>query len=310
MVYASVLETIGSTPLVRINRLAPEGSAAIHAKLESSNPGGSVKDRIALSMIKSAEKHGIIKPGDTIVEPAYGNTAVGLAMVAAVKGYRAVFTVPETVSEEYRKILRAFGAELVLVSPKEGQGMAGAVSKAKELAKQNGWLHLQQFNNFANPTAHYDTTAKEIIDEFASAKMRLDAFVAGVGTGGTITGAGMRLKEWDEAVRIVAVEPKGSAVLSGGKPGPHRIEGIGAGFKPDVLDASLIDEIVAVSDRDAMAAARDLAKREGILAGVSSGAAVWAALAVAKRLGPGKNVVVILPDTGERYLGGELFRKA
>ncbi len=308
--YTNVLETIGRTPLVRMNRLAPEGSAAVYAKLESFNPGGSVKDRIALSMIKSAEKHGVLKPGDTFIEAVSGNTGISLAMVAAAKGYRAVLVVPETLSEELRRTLRAFGAELVIVGQKEGPGMTGAIAKAKELAKQNGWFHLMQFSNFANPTAHYDTTAKEIIDEFTSAKMKLDAFVAGVGTGGTITGAGMRLKEWDKGVRTVAVEPKGSAVLSGGKAGPHKIEGIGAGFKPDVLDASLIDEIVTVSDGDAMTTARLLAKREGILAGISSGAALWAALIVAKRLGPGKNVVVMLPDTGGRYLGGELFGQA
>lgn len=303
--FEDVLQTIGKTPLVRINHLAKKGSANVYAKLESFNPGGSIKDRIGLAMIESGERHKRLKPGDTIIEPTSGNTGIGLAMVAAVKGYKTVFVMPSSMSIERQKILKAFGAELVLVDG--SAGMTGAIKKAKELAEKNGWFQPQQFDNFANPSAHYDYTAAEIIKDFKAEKKRLHAFVAGVGTGGTISGAGLRLKEWDKRIRTVAVEPKNSAVLSGGKPGTHKIQGIGAGFKPTVLDMSLVDEVIAVSDDDAMETARKLAKKEGIFAGISSGANLWAALQVAKKIGKAKNIVVILPDTGERYVSGELF---
>ncbi|MGD8597329.1 MAG: cysteine synthase A, partial [Anaerolineae bacterium] len=293
---ATVLDLIGKTPILPLRRLPPDGAAKIWVKLEKSNPGGSVKDRIAKSMIEAAEEDGLLKPGGVIVEPTSGNTGIGLAMVAAVKGYRIILTMPDTLSVERRGLLKAFGAELVLTPGADG--IKGAIAKAQELAKQyDGFVPLQ-FQNPANPEIHRRTTAVEILTELPS----LDAFVAGIGTGGTITGVGEVMKDCLPHVEIVAVEPAGSPVLSGGSPGKHKIQGIGAGFVPEVLNTDIIDEIVQVEDIDAAETARRLACEEGILAGISSGAAAWAAIQVAQRLGTGKEVLALLPDTGERYL--------
>jgi len=298
----NVLDAIGNTPMVRLNRVVPAGSATVLAKLESFNPMSSVKDRIAKSMIEVAERKGRINKDTTIIEPTSGNTGIGLAMVCAVKGYRLVLTMPENMSAERKMLLSAFGARLVLTPAAEG--MKGAVAKAEEMcASTHNSFMPQQFKNKANPWTHKKTTAKEIL----KAVERIDAFVAGVGTGGTITGVGKALKRRYPQVRVVAVEPQDSPVLSGGKPGPHRIQGIGAGFVPNVLDAESFDEIIKVKSADAIGIARRLAREEGILVGISSGAAAWAALKVAQELGTGKVVVVLLPDTGERYLSTDLF---
>lgn len=302
-VYRNITETIGKTPHVRINRLTPAKAAVIYAKLESFNPCASVKDRIGLAMIDAAEKDGSLKPGMTIVEPTSGNTGIALAMVAAARGYKTVFTMPETMSRERRAILRFFGAELVLT---EGaKGMPGAIAKAQELADSHGWFQPRQFDNPANPLIHRETTGPEIVADFQD--IGLHYFVAGVGTGGTISGAGEVLKRQFPELKVVAVEPAKSPVLSGGKPSPHRLQGIGAGFVPAVYDSSVVDEIIQVSDEDALHTAGRLAVEEGILAGISSGASMFAALHVAVRAGTGKNVLVVLPDTGERYLSTDLF---
>lgn len=299
----TVLELIGRTPIVRLRRLPPEGAAEVWAKLERQNPGGSVKDRIGIAMIEAAEAAGLLAPGGVIVEPTSGNTGIGLAMAAAVKGYRLILTMPDTLSLERRALLKAYGAELVLTPG--GEGMKGAIARAQELARaHNGFVPLQ-FSNPANPEIHRRTTAVEILEQAG----QVDAFVAGIGTGGTITGVGQVLKEALPGVRIVAVEPAGSPVLSGGSPGKHKIQGIGAGFVPDVLDTGIIDEVVQVTDQDARDAARRLARQEGILAGISSGAAAWAAVQVAQRMGAGRMVVTVLPDTGERYLSTGLFEE-
>ncbi len=293
----SVLDLIGDTPMVRLRRLVPEGSAEVVAKLESFNPAGSVKDRIALSMIEDAERRGLLKPGDTIVEPTSGNTGIGLAMVAAVKGYRLIVTMPEDMSLARRDLLARFGAEVVLTPAIEG--MTGAVYAAEELVRNNpGYFMPQQFENPANPEIHRLTTAREILE---ATEGRLDAFVAGVGTGGTITGVGEVLKRHAPNILVVAVEPARSPVLQGGRPGLHAIQGIGASFVPGVLNRKVLDEIIAVGDEEAIAMARRLAREEGLLVGISAGANVVAALKVAKRLGRGKRVVTVLPDTGERY---------
>lgn len=299
----NVLELIGRTPMVRLNKIVGKGSAEILAKLESFNPGGSVKDRICLSMIKDAEERGLLKPGATIIEPTSGNTGIGLAMVAAVKGYRCILTLPETMSLERIYILRSYGAEVILTSGIDG--MQGAIKKAEELLKKtpNSFMP-QQFKNPANPEIHRKTTAKEILEVTGG---NLDAFVAGVGTGGTITGVGEILKEKIKKIKIIAVEPKASAVISGGEPGPHKIQGIGAGFIPEVLNREVIDEIITVSDEDAFHTAKRLAREEGLFVGISAGAATFAALKVAKKLGKGKRVVVMLPDTGERYFSIEQY---
>ena len=301
----SILELVGDTPIVRLNRLPEKAGATIWAKLETFNPLSSVKDRIALAMIEAAEHEGAIEPGAVIVEPTSGNTGIGLAMVCAVKGYRLVLTMPETMSLERRNLLKAFGAELVL-TPGEG-GMRGAVEKGEELVASHGYFMPQQFTNPANPEVHRRTTAEEIWEATGG---RIDAFVAGVGTGGTVTGVGQALKEKKGDVLVVAVEPAASPVLSGGKSGPHKIQGIGAGFVPDVLDRDVIDEVVKVSNEDAGATARRLTREEGLFVGISSGAAAFAALEVAKRLGEGKDLVVLLPDTGERYLSTDLFARS
>ncbi len=298
----SVLALVGDTPLVRLNRVPGEGSASVWAKLEMFNPLSSVKDRICLAMVEAAERDGLLKPGSTIVEPTSGNTGIGLAMVAAVKGYRLALTMPDTMSLERRSLLNAFGAELVL-TPGEA-GMRGAVEKAEELASKHGYFMPQQFKNPANPEVHRRTTAEEIWEATGG---NIDAFVAGVGTGGTVTGVGQVLKEKKPDVLVVAVEPAASPVLSGGKPGGHKIQGIGAGFVPDVLDREVIDEVIQVSNDDAAAASRRLVREEGLFIGISSGAACFAALEIAKRLGAGKDVVVVFPDTGERYLSTGLF---
>lgn len=297
----TILDLIGDTPVVRLRRLPPTGSAAVWAKLERFNPGGSIKDRIAKTMIEAAEASGQLHPGGVIVEPTSGNTGIGLAMVAAVKGYRLILTMPETMSVERRALLRAYGAELVLTPG--GEGITGAVAKAEELACQHGYFMPQQFKNPANPDAHRRATALEVLTQLPD----LDAFTAGVGTGGTITGVAEVVKAHRPACRIVAVEPADSPVLSGGRPGRHQIAGIGAGFVPNVLNTGIIDEIVRVANEDAAETARRLAREEGILAGISSGAATWAAIQVAQRLGEGKKVAVVLPDTGERYLSTGLF---
>jgi cysteine synthase A len=300
----SIVDTVGNTPLVRIRRLTEGLSCTVLAKLEFMNPLSSVKDRIGVAMIEAGEREGKIKPGTTIVEPTSGNTGIALAFVCASRGYACVLTMPESMSVERRKLLAALGAEIVL-TPAD-QGMTGAIAKAEELVKTTpGAFMPQQFNNPANPEIHRKTTAEEIWRDTGG---KFDVFVAGVGTGGTITGCGQVFKERNPAVKIVAVEPASSPVLSGGKPGPHKIQGIGAGFVPRVLDASLIDEIVPVSDEDAMDVARRMASKEGILCGISSGAAMWAALQLARRPeSKGKTVVVIIPSCGERYLSTQLF---
>jgi cysteine synthase A len=294
----NVLGLIGNTPLVQLQKLPGPDDATVLVKIEYFNPGGSIKDRICLAMINDAEKRGLIKPGGTIVEPTSGNTGVGLAMVAAVKGYHLILTMPETMSVERRKLLAFYGAEVVLTPGEEG--MKGSIKKAMELKEKNDYFMPQQFNNPANPEIHRQTTAQEII---RATEGKLDAFVAGVGTGGTLTGVGEVLKKNVSAtIKIVAVEPENSAVLSGKEPGSHYIQGIGAGFIPMVMNTKIVDEIVTVSDEDAFATTRRLAELEGLLAGLSAGANVFAALKVAKELGKEKIVVTILPDIGERHL--------
>ena len=302
-IYADIHEKIGRTPLVRISKLN-RGNAEVLVKVESFNPAGSVKDRIAIGMIEAAEKAGKIAPGALIIEPTSGNTGIGLALVAAVKGYRLILTMPDTMSIERRKLLAAYGAELVLT---EGAlGMKGAIAKAEELAETHpGSFIPQQFDNPANPEYHKQTTAEEI---WQDAGGRVDAFVAGVGTGGTLTGVGEVLKARNPDVKLIAVEPSDSPVLSGGRPGPHKIQGIGAGFVPSVLDTQIIDEIFPVGAEDAGDTVRAAAKREGLLVGISSGAALFAALELSKRPEyAGKRIIALLPDTGERYLSGWLF---
>jgi cysteine synthase A len=304
-VYSNIIETIGRTPLVKLNRITKDIEPNIYAKIEAFNPGGSVKDRICMSMIEAAEKANIIKKNTTIVEPTSGNTGIGLALVCAVKGYKLILTMPESMSVERRKILKAYGTELVL-TPASG-GMKGAIQKAEELSQDDDKVFIpQQFKNLANPEIHRKTTAVEIMDDLDN---KVDGLVCGIGTGGTITGVGEVLKKnIGEHVKIYAVEPVGSPVLSGGQPGPHKIQGIGAGFVPEVLNTKIYDKIVQVKYEDAAESASELAKLEGIFAGISSGAATWATLNVAyKDFKSGQNVVVILPDTGERYLTTELF---
>ena len=297
----SVLDLIGNTPLVRLHRVVPEGSAEVLAKLESLNPAGSVKDRIALSMIEDAEARGALKPGDTLVEPTSGNTGIGLAMTAAVKGYRLILTMPEDMSVERRKLLTRYGAELVLTPAIEG--MSGAVFAAQELVEKHGYFMPQQFDNPANPEIHRRTTAQEILQATGG---KLDAFVVGVGTGGTITGVGEVLKAHNPAILVVAVEPARSAVLAGGKAGLTGIQGIGASFVPTVLNRDIYDELIAVTDEDAYAMTARLTKEEGLLVGISAGCNIFASVQVAAKLGAGKRVVTVLPDTGERYLSVNL----
>ena len=304
-IFNDITETIGGTPLVKLKRLNQNIKPNILAKLESRNPGSSVKDRIAISMIKAAEKQGLINSETVIVEPTSGNTGIGLAMVCAARGYKLVLTMPESMSVERRKILQAYGAQLVLTPA--AQGMPGAIQKAEEMAKNDKKAFIpQQFQNPANPQIHRVTTAQEILDDTAG---KVDAFVAGVGTGGTITGVGEVLKQKiGPQVKVFAVEPEDSPVLSGGKRGPHKIQGIGAGFVPQILNMKVVDEVVKVSFKDSVETSRKLASMEGIFVGISSGAAMWAALKIAERFKKGQNIVVILPDTGERYLSTELWQ--
>ncbi len=299
----SITDLIGNTPIVKLGRLTGENDADVYAKLEYMNPGSSVKDRIANAMIEAAENEGIIKPGDTIIEPTSGNTGIGLAMVAAAKGYKAILVMPDTMSVERRKLLKAYGAELILTPG--AQGMKGAIAKAGEVAETKGYFMPQQFKNPANPEVHEKTTGKEIVEQMGDS---LDAFVSGIGTGGTITGAGKVLKANYPEIKIYAVEPEDSAILSGKEAGPHKIQGIGAGFVPETLDTNIYDEVLTVSNEDSMAYARLAADKEGVLAGISSGAAIYAALQVAKKLGKGKKVLTVLASNGERYLSTPLYQ--
>jgi len=304
-IFENMTVAVGFTPLVQINKLG-SNKATILAKLESFNPCGSIKDRIALSMIEAAEKQGKIKPDTVIIEPTSGNTGIGLACICAAKGHKLILTMPESMSIERRKLLLLFGTEIVL-TPAD-RGMIGAVEKAEQLlAKDPNAFMPQQFKNPANPQIHRETTAKEIL---ADTDGKVDIFVSGVGTGGTLTGCGEVLKKHNKNLKVVAVEPKDSPVLSGGKPGPHKIQGIGAGFLPEVLNVDIIDEIIQVSSNDAIQTARQLAAKEGILAGISSGAAMWAAIQISQQPeNEGKTIVVILPDTGERYISTEMFEQ-
>lgn len=299
----SITDLIGNTPIVKLNRLTDENSADVYVKLEYMNPGSSVKDRIALAMIEAAEKSGKLKEGDTIIEPTSGNTGIGLAMVAAAKGYRAVLVMPDTMSMERRNLLKAYGADLILTPGAEG--MNGAIKKANQLAEEHGYFVPQQFENPANPEIHRLTTGKEIVEQMGD---QLDGFIAGIGTGGTITGAGELLKEHYPAIKVYAVEPEDSPVLSGGKPGPHKIQGIGAGFVPKILDTKVYDDVIKIKNDEAFEWARKAAREEGVLGGISSGAAIAAALKVAKELGKGKKVLAILPSNGERYLSTPLYQ--
>jgi cysteine synthase A len=303
----NITELIGDTPLVRLNRVVPEGSAEIYLKLEFQNPGASVKDRIAISMVEVAEQEGKLKPGATIIEPTSGNTGIGLAMVAAAKGYKAILVMPETMSIERRSLLKAYGAQLVLTPGAEG--MKGAIRRAEELQAENpDYFMPQQFKNQANVKIHRETTGPEIVEAINAHDGKLDAFISGVGTGGTITGAGGVLKANFPGIKIYAIEPTNSPVLAGGKPGPHKIQGIGAGFIPDILNTEIYDGIISVDNEEAYETARRVAKEEGILGGISSGAAIFAALKVAKELGAGKRVVAVIPSNGERYLSTPLYQ--
>ena len=301
MIYNGILELVGKTPVLKVNGLVDENSAEVYVKLEKFNPGGSVKDRAALGMIEKAEKEGLLKPGVTIVEPTSGNTGIGLAMIGKLKGYKVIIIMPETMSKERRDLIKAYGAELVLT---EGsKGMKGAIEKALEYEKQGGYFIPQQFENIANPEKHYATTAEEIFEDIND----LDYFISGVGTGGTVTGVGKNLKEKISGLKVIAVEPSKSPVLSGGNPGPHKIQGIGAGFIPGNYDSSIIDEVVQVTDEDAFKTAKDFAAQEGVLIGISSGAAVFAALELAKKVGKGKKILAIAPDGGEKYISMGLY---
>ncbi len=301
--YNNVIELIGNTPLIKLNKILEKNSAEIYVKLESFNPAGSVKDRIALNMIDDAEAKAKIKKGDTIIEPTSGNTGIGLALVCAVKGYRLILVMSESMSFERRNLLTSYGAELILTPAKDG--MQGAIDKANEILKEHPEYFMpNQFENPANPAMHKKTTAVEIWDAMDG---RIDAFVAGVGTGGTITGVGEFLKEKNPDIKIIAIEPAGSPVLSGGRPGPHKIQGIGAGFIPKVLNRGIIDKVITVGDDDAFRMAKRLAREEGLLVGISSGANMVGALQIAKEMGEGKKVVTVLPDTGERYFSIEKY---
>jgi len=301
--YNDITELIGATPLVRLNRLSPEGGATIYAKVEYFNPGGSVKDRICLNMIDEAERQGQLKPGGTIVEPTSGNTGIGLALVAAVRGYKLILVMPESMSMERASLLSSYGAQLVLTAAWEG--MKGSIKEAESIVAQNPSYYMpDQFSNAANPAMHRKTTALEIWEALDG---KIDAFVAAVGTGGTITGCGEVFKERKPQVQVIAVEPAGSPVLSGGDPGPHKIQGIGAGFIPNVLNRKILDRVITVTDDEAYQTSKLLAKKEGLLVGISAGANVFAAQKVAQELGPGKTVVTVLCDTGERYISIEKY---
>lgn len=301
MIYNNILELIGNTPIIKVNNLVDENSAEVYVKLEKFNVGGSVKDRAALGMIEKAESLGLIKPGDTIVEPTSGNTGIALAMIGKLKGYNVTIIMPDTMSKERRALIKAYGADLILTPGTKG--MKGAIEKANELVKEKGYFLPQQFENVANPEKHYETTAIEIINDLSD----LDYFVSGVGTGGTITGIGKYLKEHIDGVKVIAVEPESSPVISGGEPGPHKIQGIGAGFVPSIYKEEYVDEVVKVSNEDAYKIAKDFSSEEGVLVGISSGAAIYAAIELAKKLGKGKKVLAIAPDGGEKYISTGLY---
>lgn len=302
MIFNNLIDMIGKTPIIKLNRLAEENMAEVYVKLERYNPGGSVKDRAALGMIEKAEKMGLLKSGDVIVEPTSGNTGIALAMIGRSKGYKVIIIMPETMSVERRNIIKAYGAELVLT---EGaKGMKGAIEKALELAENHdNYFVPQQFENIANLMKHYETTAEEILEDIPD----LNAFVAGVGTGGTISGVGKKLKEKISDIEVVAVEPFNSPVLSGGSPSPHKIQGIGAGFVPKIYDSEIIDSIMTIKDEDAFNTAKLMASEEGFLVGISSGANIYAALELAKKLGPNHKVLTIAPDGGEKYFSMGLY---
>lgn len=304
-IYNSVTELIGKTPIVKLNKLVPEDSADVFVKLEFFNPGGSVKDRIALSMIEKAEHDGLLKPGDTIIEPTSGNTGIGLSMVGVAKGYKVIIVMPETMSIERRLLMKGYGAELILTPGVDG--ISGSIREAERLAKENGYFLPLQFENEANPLVHEKTTGPEIHQAFGV--NGLDAFVAGIGTGGTITGAGRELKRVYPKIELVGVEPAESAILEGKEAGPHKIQGIGTGFVPKTLDTSVYDKVLSLTGDEAMETAREVGRKEGILVGISSGAAIAAALKVAKELGKGKKVLAVVPDNGERYLSTALYQE-
>lgn len=304
-IYNSVTELIGKTPIVKLNKIVPEDSADVFVKLEFFNPGGSVKDRIALSMIEKAEHDGLLKPGDTIIEPTSGNTGIGLSMVGVAKGYKVIIVMPETMSIERRLLMKGYGAELILTPGVDG--ISGSIREAERLAKENGYFLPLQFENEANPLVHEKTTGPEIHQAFGV--NGLDAFVAGIGTGGTITGAGRELKRVYPKIELVGVEPAESAILEGKEAGPHKIQGIGTGFVPKTLDTSVYDKVLSVTGDEAMETAREVGRKEGILGGISSGAAIAAALKVAKELGKGKKVLAVVPDNGERYLSTALYQE-
>ncbi|EGO9938004.1 cysteine synthase A [Enterococcus faecium] len=304
-IYNSVTELIGKTPIVKLNKIVPEDSADVFVKLEFFNPGGSVKDRIALSMIEKAEHDGLLKPGDTIIEPTSGNTGIGLSMVGVAKGYKVIIVMPETMSIERRLLMKGYGAELILTPGADG--ISGSIREAERLAKENGYFLPLQFENEANPLVHEKTTGPEIHQAFGV--NGLDAFVAGIGTGGTITGAGRELKRVYPKIELIGVEPAESAILEGEEAGPHKIQGIGTGFVPKTLDTSVYDKVLSISGDEAMETAREVGRKEGILVGISSGAAIAAALKVAKELGKGKKVLAVVPDNGERYLSTALYQE-
>ena len=301
MIYNSMLNLIGKTPILKLDNMVDENSAEVYVKLEKFNPGGSVKDRAALGMIEKAEELGILKEGSTIIEPTSGNTGIAIAMIGRIKGYKVIIVMPETMSKERRDLIKAYGAELILT---EGpKGMKGAIAKATELVESYGYFMPQQFENIANANKHYETTAEEILEDIKD----LDAFVAGVGTGGTITGVSKKLKENIKKLKVVAVEPEKSQVLAGKGPGAHKIQGIGAGFIPSIYNGEYVDDIIAVSDQDAIKTAVEFARKEGVLIGISSGAALFAAMQVAKKLGKGKKVLAIAPDGGEKYISMGIY---
>ena len=304
-IYNSVTELIGKTPIVKLNKIVPEDSADVFVKLEFFNRGGSVKDRIALSMIEKAEHDGLLKPGDTIIEPTSGNTGIGLSMVGVAKGYKVIIVMPETMSIERRLLMKGYGAELILTPGVDG--ISGSIREAERLAKENGYFLPLQFENEANPLVHEKTTGPEIHQAFGV--NGLDAFVAGIGTGGTITGAGRELKRVYPKIELVGVEPAESAILEGKEAGPHKIQGIGTGFVPKTLDTSVYNKVLSVTGDEAMETAREVGRKEGILVGISSGAAIAAALKVAKELGKGKKVLAVVPDNGERYLSTALYQE-
>lgn len=301
MIYNGALELIGNTPILKLNNLVEEDSAEVYVKLEKFNPGGSVKDRAALGMIERAEKEGLLKAGSTIVEPTSGNMGIALAMIGKLKGYKVVIIMPDSMSKERRDLIKAYGAELILTDG--ALGMNGSIKMANELAKKDGYFMPQQFENLANPEKHFETTAEEIYLDLKD----IDVFIAGVGTGGTVTGVGKKLKEKINNLKVIAVEPENSPVLSGGRAGAHKIQGLGSGFIPEIYDDKVVDEIITVSDEDALRFTKIFAEKEGVLVGISSGAVIYTALKVAKELGKGKKVLVIAPDGGEKYISMGIF---